>query len=238
MKWSEVAQLCPTLCIPMNCSLPGNSVHGIFQARILEWVAISFSRGSSQPRDQTLVFHIVGRCFTLWATGEAQNIDYYFSKINISVTLKQSTWNGVYIEHLTKTISHSDQLSKGWLDTSPRLAAQKPLPFYNNTSFPTGGRHICSMDVCVPRGVISLELDGEGGIAWALSSFDLLVIWAPSHCFQRNMYDRTLSDEAQKNEHQHNHLNKFAFLTLVFCRGDILNLVSSCFCISMLPITF
>ena len=44
---SEVTQSCPTLCDPMDCSLPGSSVHGIFQARILEWVAISFSRGSS-----------------------------------------------------------------------------------------------------------------------------------------------------------------------------------------------
>ena len=44
---SEVAQSCPTLCDPMDCSLPGSSVHGILQARILEWVAISFSRGSS-----------------------------------------------------------------------------------------------------------------------------------------------------------------------------------------------
>ena len=48
---SEVAQSCPTLCDPMDCSPPGSSVHGIFQARVLEWVAISFSRGSSQPRD-------------------------------------------------------------------------------------------------------------------------------------------------------------------------------------------
>ena len=47
----EVAQLCLTLCDPMDCSLPGSSVHGILQARILEWVAISFSRGSSRPRD-------------------------------------------------------------------------------------------------------------------------------------------------------------------------------------------
>ena len=58
---SEVAQLCPTLCNPMDCSLPDSSVHGIFQARVLEWVAISFSKGSSQPRDQTQVSHIVGR---------------------------------------------------------------------------------------------------------------------------------------------------------------------------------
>ena len=48
---SEVAQSCLTLCDPMDCSPPGSSVHGILQARILEWVAISFSRGSSQPTD-------------------------------------------------------------------------------------------------------------------------------------------------------------------------------------------
>ena len=71
---SEVAQLCPTLCDPIDCSLPGSSVHGIFQARILEWVAISFSRGSSQPRDQTRVSHIVGRCFTILANREAYRI--------------------------------------------------------------------------------------------------------------------------------------------------------------------
>ena len=53
VKWSEVAQLCPTLCDPMDCSLPGSSIHGIFQAGVLAWVAISFSRGSSQTRDQT-----------------------------------------------------------------------------------------------------------------------------------------------------------------------------------------
>ena len=47
VKWNEVAQLCLTLCDPMDSSLPGSTVHGIFQARILEWVAISFSRGSS-----------------------------------------------------------------------------------------------------------------------------------------------------------------------------------------------
>ena len=51
---SEVAQLCPTLCDPMDCSLSGSSVHGIFQARVLEWVAISFSRGSFQPRSPAL----------------------------------------------------------------------------------------------------------------------------------------------------------------------------------------
>ena len=67
---SEVAQSCPTLCEPMGCSLPGSSVHGIFQAIVLEWIAISFSRGSSQPGDQTWVSCIAARFFTIWATGE------------------------------------------------------------------------------------------------------------------------------------------------------------------------
>ena len=62
---SEVAQLCLTLCDPMDCSLSSSSVHGIFQARVLERVAISFFRGSSRPRDWTLVSRSVGRCFTL-----------------------------------------------------------------------------------------------------------------------------------------------------------------------------
>ena len=60
-RTSEVAQSCPTLCDPMGSSLPGSSVHGIFQARVLEWAAISFSRGSSWPRDRTRVSHIAGR---------------------------------------------------------------------------------------------------------------------------------------------------------------------------------
>ena len=68
-----VAQSCPALCNPMDCSPPGSSVHGILQARILRWVAISFSRGSSQPRDQTQVSCIAGRYFTVWATMEAQD---------------------------------------------------------------------------------------------------------------------------------------------------------------------
>ena len=67
---SEVAQSCLTLCDSMDCSPPGFSTHGVFQARILEGVAISLSRGSSPHRDWTQVFHIEGRHFTLWATRE------------------------------------------------------------------------------------------------------------------------------------------------------------------------
>ena len=68
VKWLSRVRLFVT---PMDCSLPGSSVHGIFQARVLDWVAISFSRGSSRPRDRTWVSRIVGRRFTVWATREA-----------------------------------------------------------------------------------------------------------------------------------------------------------------------
>ena len=60
---SVVAQLCPTLCNPMDCSLPGSSVRGIHQARILEWVVISFSRRSFPPRDRTRVSCIANGLF-------------------------------------------------------------------------------------------------------------------------------------------------------------------------------
>ena len=70
-KWEKkqmlVNQLCLTLGDFMDCSPPGSSVHGIFQAGILEWVAIPFSRGSFQPRDQTQVSCTPDRFFTVWA---------------------------------------------------------------------------------------------------------------------------------------------------------------------------
>ena len=62
---SEVTQSCPTLCDLEDCSPPGSSIHGILQARILEWVAISFSKESSRPRDRTQVSCIAGRHFNL-----------------------------------------------------------------------------------------------------------------------------------------------------------------------------
>ena len=68
----EVTQSCAAPCNPIDCSPPGSSVHGIFQARVLEWVATSFSRGTSRPGDRTQVSHMAGRRFTHWATREAQ----------------------------------------------------------------------------------------------------------------------------------------------------------------------
>ena len=111
-RWSipgatSLTRSCPTLCNPMDCSPPGFFVHGILQARILEWVAISFSRGSSWPRDQTQVSHIVGRRFNLWATKDGQywnQIDY-IQKLNqeqihlaqIASCVCSKTCTGTYI---------------------------------------------------------------------------------------------------------------------------------------------
>ena len=82
--WCLVTKSCLTLCDPMDHSLPGSSVHGISQARTLEWVVISFSRGSSQPRDQTHVSCISRYILYHWATWEAFYllIIYYYSNDN------------------------------------------------------------------------------------------------------------------------------------------------------------
>ena len=108
VKWNEVAQLCPTLCNPVDCSLPGSSVHGIFQTNVLEWVAISFSRASSLPRDRTQVSHIVGRCFTVWTTKEvlvcrAHNL---LSRVVLegSFVLPVLPFNDFFFSEICKTI--------------------------------------------------------------------------------------------------------------------------------------
>ena len=81
-----VAPSCLTLCDPMDYSLPGSSVHGILQARILEWVAMPSSRGSSQPRVQTQVSGIIDRFFTIWATREAPYEIYMIWDIYIYIS--------------------------------------------------------------------------------------------------------------------------------------------------------
>ena len=87
-----VAQSCPTLCNSMNCSPPDSFDHRILQPRILEWVAIPFSRGSSQSSDRTRVSCMAGRFFTIWATREAHNerifaLLYHNLNLKISILL-------------------------------------------------------------------------------------------------------------------------------------------------------
>ena len=76
---SEITQPCPTLCDPMDCRSPGSSVHGISQARRLEWVAISFSSRFSQPRDRTPVSRIAGRRFNLSAKSPYPSIIFPYT---------------------------------------------------------------------------------------------------------------------------------------------------------------
>ena len=76
-----VTQSCPILCNPIDCSPPGSSIHGISQARILEWVAVPFSSGSSQPRDRTWASPLQADSLLVWATREASHwIEYSFCK--------------------------------------------------------------------------------------------------------------------------------------------------------------
>ena len=75
-----VAQLCPNVWEPVDCSPPGSSLHGILQARILEWVAVSYPKESSHPRDQTQVSHIAGRLSSEPTSSDSKDkmIDDYF----------------------------------------------------------------------------------------------------------------------------------------------------------------
>ena len=90
------AQLCPTLCDPMNNSPPDSSAHGISQARILWWVNMHFSRGSSRPKDWTLVSCIAGRFFTVWATTEA--LVLYCKLIKVEISSRYSLSSSFAIE--------------------------------------------------------------------------------------------------------------------------------------------
>ena len=78
----KIALSCPTLCEPMDCNWAGSSVHGVLQARILEWVAISFSRESFPARNWTQISFTAGRFFTVWATRKAQRkVSVQFSSV-------------------------------------------------------------------------------------------------------------------------------------------------------------
>ena len=88
---SKASQSCPTLCDPVDCSQPGSSIHGIFQVRILEWVAIPCSRGSSWPRDRTQVSGIAGKLFTICASRE---------DVKVSQTDRQLLYDITYMWNL------------------------------------------------------------------------------------------------------------------------------------------
>ena len=111
-KVREIAQLCLTLCNLMDCSLPGSSVHGIFQARILEWVSISFSRGSSLSRDWTWVSCTAGRFFTVWAIREANSKQKKIISGMLRLFLCQPQVTG-WILHVLR-LNFQSGLSESW----------------------------------------------------------------------------------------------------------------------------
>ena len=115
-----VSQSCLTLCNPMDCSLPGSSVHGILQARILEWVSMPYSRGSFQPRDLTHISHITSRLFTLWATRKSLDILQLKNTLTKYLTdnLKsfQGHWNK---ESLRNCSSQEEHKEIWWLSVMP-----------------------------------------------------------------------------------------------------------------------
>ena len=90
-------QLCLTLCDPMDCSPPGSSVHGISQARILEWVVISSSRGSDGPRAQTCISCITGGFFTTQAINEQTVKSSYNGVILLSTKSSSSVHTAVWL---------------------------------------------------------------------------------------------------------------------------------------------
>ena len=112
-------QSCPTLCHPVDCSLPVSSVHGIFQAIVLEWVAISFSRGSSQPRDWTWVSRIVadtlpsappGKSLTEWQCLPSQDwepsrasLKFFFNIMAVGLEKEMATHSSILAWRISQT---------------------------------------------------------------------------------------------------------------------------------------
>ena len=128
-----VAQPCPTLCDRMDCSPSGPYVHGILQARILEWVAMPFSRRSSHPRDWTWVSYIADRFFTIWAT---KPVYPYGKKCKQDHSVRRKfNWEGNNMQEGT-TLSLPEHMSMPvWIDgkdmAAPfRLSLGTSSPFW------------------------------------------------------------------------------------------------------------
>ena len=115
----QVAQSCPTFCDPMDYT-----VHDILQARLLEWIAFPFSRGSSQPRDRTQVSHIAGGFFTSWATREAHGAYEISLKVYLLVGVIGSCFTYPYNNKLTEAmrilIEGEKIIKKTWSDVKWR----------------------------------------------------------------------------------------------------------------------
>ena len=115
-----VAQSCLTLCNHMDCSPSGPSVHEILQAGILEWVAMPFSRESSQPRDQTWVSCMAGRFFTIWATWEAQKLMRCTENYNPCSWHWSTEWAQFFSTTMPDCTLHSHHF-KSWMNWAAKF---------------------------------------------------------------------------------------------------------------------
>ena len=123
MPACSVAQSCPTLCDPMDCSLSGSSVHGIFQVRILEWVAISFSRRSSRPRDQTCNSYV--SCIGRWVLYHRHHLGSTLPPKYIYIYMLHIIYLTKQLDAFTKIISA--ELSKLKANAFPFKRSRKQL---------------------------------------------------------------------------------------------------------------
>ena len=120
-----VAQSCRTLCDPMDCSPPVSSVHRILQAGILQWAAISSSRGPSWPRDWAQAPALTGRCFTVWATREGHVTPDLYPKNNL---LNSSVYpkfiNKTLLKRKKNTVKRTQEPTPGgtWWPVSAKLS--------------------------------------------------------------------------------------------------------------------
>ena len=131
-----VAQSCPTLCSPVDCSPTGSFVHRFLQAKILEWVAISSSKGSSQPRDQTQVSCIAGRFFIIWAKREV----HIYLSIYLSIHIHTMIYRYINIS----IISLFEFLDERIWGQCPELTRHPPSPTLVILFFSTANSKSCS----------------------------------------------------------------------------------------------
>ena len=146
----------------MKCHLPGSFVHGILQARILEWVAVPFSRGSSQTRDQTQISHIAGSFFTIWATSKAQNGVGSLSLLQGIFPIQELNWGLLYCRLILYQLS-----SQGSPDLS--LSEVKVFTVLHYTLWWGSGKEA----TCQCRRCRRCRFDPwEGKIPWTLEEED------------------------------------------------------------------